>query len=315
MVVNYVIYHKSCMDGFASLTVLDHFGVFERSGRTWFHAAAPNDKELPPNLSASREVVIADVNYRASMVLDILTTPVKSVLMFDHHISRDTEAFRAMEKSYKNFKYVHDLQDCAAGIVWKHYSRGKEPVPYSIQLIGDSDRGVWSMKDSQNFVLGLDVLYNEKPGLSRELTLKKLELWRSTIFSPEKVAEIIQHGAVVAPFNSMVIEKMSSNYEIVGLRTPQGGTLKLLVTNVGVYMAAKVAIRLSQKTDADLVIAWYYNSKVKRIVCVVRSKSADVSWLLHMYKGGGHPKAGTFFYKAKHVDKFVKRHNEKLSAT
>lgn len=309
---DYVIYHRNCLDGFSSLLVAYMGGLFD-SRRIWFHTIAPNDTRPPPHLSGTNRVLIMDVNMQASTVSAIVNNASK-VLMVDHHPNKDHERIRRLEGP--KFTYIHDQSESACSLMWKRIVFPDRPMPRFLEFIKDNDRATWKLKDTQSFILGFESKFNVHLGLSRELTFKKLDLWKTVIEDDAMVDKLIRQGKIIRPFQTRVLEQSDTNFEIVELSRP-GHTTKLraIITNGCVYLAKKLAAHLARKNEdkADLAIVWYYNSSEQNIQCIVRTTGADILWLLEMYGAGGHHKAGTFFYNAKHIYQWLQEHETRVA--
>ena len=306
---DYVIYHRNCMDGFSSLLVAFMGGWFDPS-RVWFHTIGPNEVQMPPHLKPTNRVLFMDLNMPASFV-ELLIKSSAHVTMVDHHTHKDYAKIKSLVGP--KFTYVHDPNECAASLMWKLVFPNK-PLPRFLRYIKDSDRATWEIKETQLFILGLEAEFNQHLGLSREMTLKKLEMWRPVVHDEAAVDELIKLGQKIKPFQRKIMEGSEVNSEIVEVTKPGSGRVGIVVCNGCAYLASKLAMSLAKRyaDRAELAIVWYYNVTTQTIQCVVRSDNKDVLWLLEMYGASGHKSAGTFFFRAKHIYEWIQEHENRI---
>lgn len=140
------LYHKDCIDGYASAWVVGHACGFEN---VEFVAVNYGDP-LPP--LAGRQVYIVDFSFDpADMPGDTLKEMAKAkrVVMLDHH-----------ETAYENWKDVplldhwtfrYEPSMSGVGVTWRWLFGGNKPMPMALQLIQDRDLWKFELKLSREF--------------------------------------------------------------------------------------------------------------------------------------------------------------------
>lgn len=317
-VFDVVIYHRNCLDGFASLLVAFAGNVLVPGDKIWFHASGADERNSPPHLSPHKNVLILDVNMNYNTVKKLVDS-VALVYMVDHHTNKDHDKLMDLaKKASDKFRYIYDTKESAATLVWNWLSpdrfNGKPPNRF-LNFIKDNDLGVWENTDTQNFILGLEVKYNTQHGLSREKTYEKLEKWKTLMSDEDKIDRLIKLGKKVKLYQNLILSRMEINTEIVEITNPNlNKKVKMVVTNGCVYLAKKMAVRLAKKfrDEVALALVWYYNVSTNMIQCVVRSDTQNVLWLLQLYGGGGHPRAGTFSFKSRDLYEWLSIHERKI---
>lgn len=305
---DYVIYHRNCLDGFSSLVVAYAGGLF--SPKIWFNTISPNEDSVP-NLTSDNRVLIMDLNLPFSVVKKIVDQSAY-VMMVDHHKNKDQDKIKSL--TGPKFTYHFDQNECAASMMWKMCFPNQN-LPRFLTYIRDSDLGSWAIKETQSFILGLESKYNVHYGLSREMTFKKLDIWKGLLTdNGSAIDELIRIGEAIHPYQRKILEGSESNSEIVEITNPkETKKWNVVVTNGCAYLAKKLSVSLSKKyaDRADLAIVWYYNVSSQNIQCIVRSEHKNILWLLEMYGAGGHANAGTFFYRAKHIYQWFQDHEQR----
>lgn len=311
-----VIYHRNCLDGFVSLLIAYIGNVLQEGNKLWFHASGADQGEAP-HVNPSKNVLILDVNMNYLFVKNIVDRANK-VTMIDHHPKKDHEQILRLQKELPGkFLYIYDPEECAATLTWKWIFPNKK-IPRMLEYIKDSDLGLWQNKETQSFVLGLELRYNTQHGLNREATYSKLDKWKQLIVGDEcdkKVDRLLRLGKKLKDFQNLILQRMEINAEIVEITNPKTmSPVKVVVSNGCVYIGKKLPVRLAQKfrDRASLAIVWYYHVTSGMIECVCRSDQNDILWLVEMYGGSGHPKAATFRYKSRDIYQWMADHEERV---
>jgi oligoribonuclease NrnB/cAMP/cGMP phosphodiesterase (DHH superfamily) len=128
------IYHKDCMDGYASAWVVGFACGFEN-----VEFVAANYGDPLPDLTG-REVYIVDYSYDpADVSSDLLKSMAraKRLVMLDHH-----------ETAWENWKDVplldhwtfrYEANMSGVGVTWRWFFGGNRPMPMALQLVQDRD--------------------------------------------------------------------------------------------------------------------------------------------------------------------------------
>lgn len=308
MSFDYIVYHRNCLDGFSSLLVAYAAGLF--APKVWFNTIAPNEDNMP-HITKDHRVLVMDLNLRFEVVQKLVDSA-QHVFMVDHHPNKDQAKILGLVGP--KFSYTFDTNECASSIMWKLFFPNK-PLPRMLVYIRDSDMGLWELDETQFFVLGLETKLNVHYGLSREMTFKKLDSWKPLLQDGPIINELMKIGEMIHPYQRKIMEGSETNAEIIEVSKPNDARKwSVVVSNGCAYLAKKLAVSLSKKyTDrADFAIVWYYNVSSQQIQCIVRSNQKSILWLLEMYGSGGHPNAGTFFYRAKHLYQWVQDHENRV---
>src|SRR5688572_2721511 len=120
--VDLVIYHGSCRDGFTAAWV-----ARLRYPAAEFHAG--HFGKRPPQVSG-RHVLIVDFSYPRS-VMEEMASQAESIVLFDHHKTAETEL---TSLPYANF----DMHRSGAGLAWDYLFPG-EPRPWIVDYVEDRD--------------------------------------------------------------------------------------------------------------------------------------------------------------------------------
>lgn len=314
-----VIYHRNCLDGFMSLLVAYLGKVLKEGDKLWFHASGA-DEGNAPHVNKSKNVLMLDVNMKYSFVKNIVDNA-NIVYMVDHHSNKDHDLLLKLQRELPGkFVYMYDEKESASTLTWK-WLFPSQTTPRALKYIRDSDLGLWENKETQRFILGLEVRYNTHHGLGRDTTYAKLEKWKELLVGSEseaKIDKLLKLGKKMKLFQNLILERMEINAEIVEITNPKTmRPMKVVVSNGCVYIGKKLPVRLAKKfrDKASCAIVWYYHVTSKKIQCVVRSDTENILWLIQMYGGGGHPKAGTFSYPARDIYKWMADHEDRVRSS
>jgi oligoribonuclease NrnB/cAMP/cGMP phosphodiesterase (DHH superfamily) len=133
------IYHKDCMDGYASAWVVGYACGFEN---VEFLAANYGD-ELPD--LTGREVYIVDFSYDPGDVPRQMLREMakaKRLVMLDHHATA-WEAWQDVPLlEHWTFRYEPNMS--GVGVTWRWFFGGNRPMPMALQLV--QDRDLWSFQ-------------------------------------------------------------------------------------------------------------------------------------------------------------------------
>lgn len=139
------IYHKNCLDGFASAFILGKFFGFDA---VEFMAREYHDPI--PDITG-RDVYVVDFSYKPEVLLPVLATA-KSVVMLDHHDGAATDwglnwanpPQIALAAGHTNFVQVIDVEKSGVGVVWDFFYNSEPEQPYNelpflLQIVQDYD--------------------------------------------------------------------------------------------------------------------------------------------------------------------------------
>lgn len=138
--IDYVIYHKRCLDGFASAyCVWKYFSLYypEKLDSIIFKEAQIND-DFPKDLT-DRNVLICDYSYSYDKICKILKI-VKNLLIIDHHKTSEKELSQLDEK-YKIF----DMNHSGCYLTWSYIFPN---IKHPMLILYIEDRDLWKKEMS-----------------------------------------------------------------------------------------------------------------------------------------------------------------------
>lgn len=281
MKFNYVIYHKHCFDGFASLVVARKSKMVD--DKPFIYADSPNTKQAPPRLKG-KDVVIMDVSYQPHILKEICKHA-KSVTFIDHHTSHIRE-FNNLK--CPNLKLHIDKDHAASILAWRYFFP-KKAVPLFLEYIDDNDRGVWEKEGIHEFLAALEIRFKT------DTTEENMEKWKE-LFRKTTVKKLIKDGALYLEYKNYIVFK-TTKYTHIHKINFQNKNYKVAVANISGPIFSKVANVLSVTKECDFALVWHYNSTEQKYVVSVRSTKVDVSVIAKKLGGGGHKLAAAFSTK------------------
>ncbi len=284
MKFNYVIFHKNCFDGYSSFILLHKKKLIDHDAIIF--PDYPSSKNIPINI-ADKNIIIVDVAYNISVIKEIIALA-KSVLFIDHHDSIHNDVL-SIDNS--KFKYIYDINECGASLVWKTFYVGSSPL--FIKYIRDNDIGLWKMKYSKEFIIALGVKY--------ELTLKPnvIKKWNN-LFSVKYVNKLITIGLVYSEYNEYLCSEYFSRYSLVSFPSDliynkytdffkKPAQYKVCIYNGACPNITALSVYALSKIDCDFVLFWNYNFDKKETIISMRSQNnMDVGAIAKLFGGGGH---------------------------
>src|SRR5438309_9630563 len=139
--VDLVIYHGACRDGFTAAWVaaMRHPGADFQAG--YFGNKAPS--------VIGRSVVILDFSYPRE-VLETMAREAEELVLLDHH--------KTAEADLAGLPYAHfDMERSGAGLAWDYFFPG-EPRPWLVDYVEDRDLWRFRLPDSKAVNAYLSVL-------------------------------------------------------------------------------------------------------------------------------------------------------------
>ena len=140
--IDFVIYHKSCTDGFGAA-----YSAWKLLGsKAQYHAASHG--ETPPDI-AGKCVAILDFSYKNDVTKQMIKSA-KDLIVIDHHKS-------AMVELHDISNTHFDMTKSGAMLAWEFFHPGKEP-PKFINYIEDRDLWKWELPYSKEFAAAFDMV-------------------------------------------------------------------------------------------------------------------------------------------------------------
>ena len=263
--VDFVIYHGNCPDGFAAA-----FCAYLYNKDIEFYPAYYN--QAPPNIK-NKNVLICDFSYPLDITKNIISLA-SNLLILDHHKSASENLVNNIDEKYYNI----DMEHSGVYLAWYYFFPDKE-MPLFMRYIQDHD--LWHNKmehinEITTYITTVNFNFDEYNKL-----LDDNYLLTTCLSSGLSMIKIINTRLEQAykQLNIQFIE-LNNNYYLVGflnsveLKSELGN--KIIVEN--------------PKLNFSVVYSINYENKH---VVSLRSdnKHSDVSLIAKNYNGGGHRNA------------------------
>lgn len=266
--VDFVIYHGSCSDGFGACWAAHKL----LGNKATYHAGRYG--EAPPDV-AGKHVAIVDFSYDLETVKAI-TKSAASLIILDHHKT----AFERLS----GLPELHFNNDHSGAILsWQYFHPGKEP-PRFLKYIEDRDLWKWELPYSKEFSAAFDMV--------------PFDFFEYEKFEDDSVVDdAINRGKYILAYSKTVIKKIADN---AVERSWRGK--KVMLVNSSHWMS-EIGNKLA--LDCDFVVIWYYDHQAHKTRVSLRCfhEDIDVSVIAKLYGGGGHKKAAGFeLPRDKHIE-------------
>ena len=257
--VDFVIYHKSCTDGFGAA-----YAAWKLLGsKAEYHAASHG--ETPPDIEG-KTVAILDFSYKNAVTKEMISKA-KDLIVIDHHKT-------AMVELHDISNTHFDMNHSGAKLAWDFFHPGKE-APKFINYIEDRDLWKWELAYSREFSAAFDMVPFE---------FEEFEKFEdASVFD-----DAVKRGSYILAYSKTVVKKVC---EKAVQRNFEGKNV--LIVNASHWMS-EIGARLSP--DCDFAMIWYFDHVGRQIKVSLRSfhDSVDVSEIAKRFGGGGHKKAAGF---------------------
>lgn len=211
------IFHKHCLDGFASAYVVgEFFGI----GNVEFMAL---DYHNPIPDIAGRDVYIVDFSWPPEQLLAAAVNA-NSVVMLDHHDKalKEWESFNSNEIP-KNFVSVFDTSKAGVGVVWDFFYNNsgatkQVPLPSLLMFIQDYDLYKFEYSETRQIHAALTS--------TSMLADQRFHLFQDIVRNVEKdgYAELVRHGRVVLDAQRVlcnnIVERNRGEVVVLGYTVP-----------------------------------------------------------------------------------------------
>lgn len=304
---NYIIYHRSCLDGFSG------FFVAYTSGRLTkdviIYPDVPSAKMVPPDIDG-KDVIIIDVAYRKE-VLEEIIKHANSVVFIDHHVSIADDVQKLKEKyqdaSPDKIKIVYDEERSGATLAWKFFN-SRQTAPLFLKYVEDQDTGRWEHENTKPFVLAVKANYHLSP------EDKSINKW-FRLMNKENVLELVEEGQIMLKYSKQLVSTnvprhtmhrfpSTKLYNHLNGKDEENPFDKVAQYKIALFCGfncpsvTDLAVGAFERIDCDFMIAWVYNLDRQEYVFSMRSKEVDISNIAKSMGGGGHKLAAAMsFYK------------------
>jgi oligoribonuclease NrnB/cAMP/cGMP phosphodiesterase (DHH superfamily) len=264
--VDCVIYHANCTDGFGSA-----YSAWKLLGnRAQYYACSHG--QVPPDVTG-KNVVILDFSFDNKTTKEMIEKA-DNLLVIDHHKS-------AMVELHDISNTHFDMTKSGATLAWEWFHPGKE-APKFIQYITDRDLWKWELPYSKEFSAAFDMVPFEFEDFEK--------------FEDDSVFDdAVKRGSYILAYSKTVIKKVCDK----AVSKHMSG-YHVMVVNSSHWMS-EIGAKLAP--DCDFALIWYYdhNDAVIKVSLRAFHDHVDVSEISKKFGGGGHKKAAGFILKGKMI--------------
>jgi len=266
--IDCVIYHADCTDGFGSA-----YSAWKLLGnRAEYHACKHGTP--PPNIKG-KSVAILDFSFDNATTKQMIEDAA-NLIIIDHHKS-------AMVELHDISNTIFDMKHSGARLAWDFFHPGKEP-PKFINYIEDRDLWNWELEYSKEFSAAFDMVPFE---------FEEFEKFEDdSVFDDAR-----KRGSYILAYSKTVVKKVSEQAQKRKMDDKD-----ILVVNSSHWMS-EIGARLAP--DCDFALIWYWDHETQDTKVSLRAfhETVDVSEIAKGFGGGGHKSAAGFqLPKGKHIE-------------
>lgn len=269
-------FHHNDLDGRCSAAIVKRYIENQENEGTGFSFIEMDYKDRFPieTVLSKEEVWIVDFSIKPEIMEELLKVT-SNIIWIDHHVT-------AKDYPYQHLKGIRDFNDksnAACELVWS-YCFPKEPIPLSVQLVGDYDK--WALKYQPQ-------CFEFYEGLKIEENSPTSPIWDSLFLEDtETEATILANGKASIRYRDSYCKNLR---EYCGYETEIDGQ-KAYATNMYMFGSKGFGDMMDKY---DLCIAYVHDGKSFTVSCY--STKIDVSVICKNYGGGGHKGAAGFVCK------------------
>lgn len=268
-IIDIVIYHNYCPDGFTSATIANLYAKkqnikFEFMGLSHSGFSQQEIYEKTKN----KNVLICDFSFKKDMTLQLIKNT-KNLLIIDHHLSAQKE-LQDIEDKYKIF----DMKHCGAYLTWKYFF-DTEPGLF-IKYIEDNDIWIKEMPNTLEMTEYISMLEY------------KFEEYEKFILNEGEIYKVIEFGKILLKQSQKNIDSSLNK-----------STVKMIDFNNNIYFVGicnatcninEIGNQLLTKfKHIDFSLIYSINTDNNTNVSLRSDeKRADVSVISSKCGGGGH---------------------------
>jgi len=295
MIFDYVIYHRNCLDGFASFFLLHHKNLIDENAI--IYPDQPSSKMVPPNIT-DKKVIIIDVAYGIDVLKEI-SEKASYLFFIDHHI---TTFNNIQDVKLKNTTIIYDKTKSGVSLTWTTFYESKK-MPAFIRYIEDHDTGTYKYNYTKQFILSLEVNYSLEP------TLTCLMKW-DKLFDKQEISHLIKLGKFYLQYDNTLVNMNKNRYSLMTFPSSKiYNNHKDIFNKAGQYTVAvycgagcpsvnSVSNVSLDELKCDFVLMWVYLVDKKEYRIMMRSNDVNVNEIAKIFGGGGHEKASAFSFSA-----------------
>jgi oligoribonuclease NrnB/cAMP/cGMP phosphodiesterase (DHH superfamily) len=279
-IMNYVLYHGNCMDGFgAAFAAWLHF----KEKNLPYELLACNYNEpfpLTDEQVRGSNIFVVDFSFPRAVLERVCLTAAK-VQVLDHHPTAEADL--------ASLPCAHfDMSQSGAMLAWKYFHPEKK-IPVLMNYIQDRDLWVWKLPHSKE----INMVIQGQP-----LNASQMDSFKSfmdSMESQETVNLLKSQGEAILNFQNqfvdLAIKRSLVLVEIGGHLVPG--------CNTSIFESETCQRILDKFPEYPFSVTFYSNSNSDDTNVSLRSKGFDVSAVASMYNGGGHKQASGCRIKSK----------------
>ncbi len=258
-----ILYHGSCLDGFAAA-----YAAWKKFGDTASYVAVFHNAPVPAGLE-DKEVYIVDFSYPVDELL-ALETKAKKLVVLDHHIGSKDAVEQARE-------HIFDNNRSGAGIAWGYF-HPQTLLPRALAYIQDND--LWQNKLPHCTEIAAYLS-------TAEFDFKEFDRIAEDFADDKKFEAIIEKGKVYGEYYNYACNWIAKQAEEV-----QFDEYKIFAVNAPRLFRSEVGQILAHK-KGPFSITWYPHEG-KWHFSLRGDGSVDLSAIAKKYGGSGHHDAASF---------------------
>lgn len=289
---NYVLFHKSCMDGSGAAFAAHKYFSEKDSVETVKYIPVQYGEPFPAiPMCQETAIYIVDFSYDRATMLDVYNKVGKLVVL-DHH--------KTAQEALAGLDFAHfDMEKSGAVLAWEYFHPGK-PIPDLLRYI--QDRDLWKFE-----------LPGTRPLLSALVNRNVLTQPVNSVYSPfttlinasikdNGFADYIKEGQLLDQYRDNLIASYGKSKSSKVMLTELGG-LKVGVYNLNFFIS-EAGTLVYRNLDVDFSMS-YFITELGVWVFSLRSadNKADVGAIAKSFGGGGHTHSAGFsmdFKKGSH---------------
>lgn len=260
----HVIYHKACLDGFASAYI-----IWKLLGNKPKYIPISYYDE-PPDIKNSR-IIVCDFSFDYNTTKNYIKNNIE-FYNIDHHKT----AIDNLKKIKNDYKYF-DIDHSGAYLTWDYFFPNKE-MPKFIKLIEDYDLWKFNYEDTEKFILALNQLpFNFK-------------LWEK-LEDPKYLKKLIENGGKLLNYRNSLINIIIKSFKIKS-QIIDNIKYKIAYLNSNLFKN-ELGNKIVTEYDCDFSVIYNYddNKKITKFSLRSMDNKTDVSKIAKLLGGGGHRNA------------------------
>ena len=286
---NYAIYHRNCLDGFASLIILIKSKKLQNDSIIF--------KDVP-----FAKIIPKDIKDKNNILKEIVEQA-NTVTFIDHHVTIKDDIDLLQNKYPNKLKIIYDVNESGASLTWKFFF-GKKNFPLFVKYIKDADIGKWELKNTKFFNYGLNVRFHISD------KHENIQKWLS-LFDSKIIYELIKKGKIYGEYVEYLLETSSNRYSLEMFPSDiiyekftdhfnKPGEYKVaVVCGGGCPSSSLLGSYMVKKINCDFILFWDYNMEKQEYIISLRSDKVDVGTIAKIFNGGGHTYASACSFLAK----------------